>query len=353
MTGGDDEQKINSQWTLPTTKGVKSLVLVPDATLGSLEANEVRVRLHAASLNYRDLMIAKGFSPGEYRAGVVPGSDGSGVVEAVGSAVSKFKPGDRVITHMCPHTSDGHMPVFKNIGEGLGQGVDGTLREYGNFPESALIQAPKNLSFEQSATLTCSGLTAWNALFGQKRLEAKAGSWILVQGTGGVSVAALQFAASSGANVVATTSNSEKAKLLKDLGAKYVVNYRETPEWATEARNLTPDSRGFDLIIDVGGDSTLPQSLQAVRTDGVIALTGLLGGSVPEPVPMLKALWYTCTVRGILLGSRNQFRDMVKFVEEKDVRPVIDFRTWELIEAKRAYDWLENQKHFSKVVIKI
>ncbi|EME79026.1 uncharacterized protein MYCFIDRAFT_212115 [Pseudocercospora fijiensis CIRAD86] len=254
---------------------------------------------------------------------------------------------------MCPHTSDGHMPVLKDIGEGLGQSVDGTLREYGNFHESALVHAPRNLTFEQSATLTCSGLTAWNALFGQKGQDATAGSWILVQGTGGVSVAALQFAASSGANVVATTSNSEKAKLLKDLGAKHVVNYRQHPKWATVARELTPDSRGFDLIVDVGGDSTLPQSLEAIRTDGVIALTGLLGGAVPEPVPMLKALWHTCTVRGILLGSRNQFKEMVKFVEEKNVGPVTDFRAWELGEAKRAYDWLENQKHFSKVVITI
>jgi NADPH:quinone reductase-like Zn-dependent oxidoreductase len=200
--------------------------------------------------------------------------------------------------------------------------------------------------------LTCSGLTAWNAIFGLQGREVKAGDWVLIQGTGGVSVAALQFAVAVGANVVATTSNQEKAKLLESLGARHVINYRQHPSWASVARDLTPSHRGFDLIVDVGGDGTLPQSLAAIRTDGIIALTGLLSMS-NQPVGMLQALIYGCTVRGILLGSKQQFREMVRFVEEKNLHPILDFRTWDLSEARRAYDWLDSQKHFSKVVIRM
>ncbi|KAI5366020.1 putative GroES-like superfamily, alcohol dehydrogenase-like, NAD(P)-binding domain superfamily [Septoria linicola] len=352
MTGGGEQQRVVAQWTLPTTKGFQSLVLVPDATLDSLADDKVRVRLHAASLNYRDLVIAKGGVPGNVKSGVVPGSDGAGVVEAVGSKVAKFKPGDRVVTHLTPSVPDTVAPSMKDISAGLGQAIDGTLRERGNFHESALLHAPRNNSFAQAATLTCSGLTAWNALLGLKGREVRAGSWVLIQGTGGVSVAALQFAVAVGANVVATTSNSEKAKLLEDLGANYVVNYREHRNWSAVAKKLTPEQRGFDLIVDVGGDSTLSESLEAIRTDGIVVLTGLLGGA-EQPVAMLSALRYGCTVRGILLGSRQQFREMIEFVEEQNLRPVLDFRTWDLEEVKRAYDWLENQKHFSKVVIKL
>ncbi|KAK4499332.1 hypothetical protein PRZ48_009845 [Zasmidium cellare] len=341
-----------SRWILPQTTGHQALVLDREATLGSVGDDEVVVEVHAASLNYRELVIAKGTAPGEVKPNVVPGSDGAGIVKEVGKNVKEFKAGDRVVTHLTPTIPDDQFPTLIDVGAGLGHSIDGTLQEVAILPQSAVVHAPKDLSFDRAATLTCSGLTAWNALFGLKGNEAKAGDWILVQGTGGVSIAALQFASAIGANVVATTSTDEKAKRLESLGAEHVINYRSTPKWGAEARKLTPGGRGFDLIVDVGGDSTLNESLAAVRVNGIVAATGILG-SDSQPVSMLSALWHVCTVRGIVLGTRNQFKNMVKFVEEKNLQPVVDDVVFTMEQTKDAYDRLAAQKHFSKVVIKI
>lgn len=278
---------------------------------------------------------------------LVPGSDGAGVVRAVGTNVKEFKAGDKVVTHLCPEVGDDHIPTFADISAGIGHGKDGTLREFGVFHYTALVLAPKNLTFEQAATLTCSGLTAWNAL-----KDVKEGDWVLVQGTGGVSIAALQFAVGKGASVVATTSTEEKAERLRKLGAKRVMNYRNTTNWGEEARKATVDGRGFDCIVDVGGNGTLPESLKAVRIGGGVVLTGILSGQEPQAVPMMAVLFQVCSVRGILLGTRKQFMELVKFVEEKDVQPVLDDVDFSLDEVKECYDRLEAQKHFSKVVIK-
>lgn len=288
---------------------------------------------------------------------VVPGSDGAGVVKAVGSSVHAFQVGDAIITHLAPGAVDSNgddaPAVFADISGGLGQTLDGTLRSEGVFSESALVHAPKTLGWLQASTLTCSGLTAWNSLFGLKGREPGPGSWVLVQGTGGVSVAALQLASAVGATVVATTSSEDKATRLRELGAKYTINYRPNPGgWGQEARTLTPGGRGFDMVVDIGGNATLAQSLSAVRTDGVVVAAGLVGGEA-EPVPLLYALAHACIVRGVLLGSRNQLRDLVRFVDEKGVIPVIDDVVFELADAKEAYRFLSEQKHFSKVVIRI
>lgn len=256
------------------------------------------------------------------------------------------------MTHLTPTIPDDQFPTLIEVGAGLGQTIDGTLQEVGIFPEPALVHAPKDLSLDRAATLTCSGLTAWNALFGLKGNELQADDWVLVQGTGGVSIAALQFAVALGANVVATTSSEEKAKRLQGLGAKHVINYRTTLKWGAEARELTPEGKGFDLIVDVGGDSTLNESLKAVRVNGMIAATGILG-SDSQPVSMLSALWHVCTVRGIVLGTRNQFKDMNKFVAEKNVVPEVDDEVFRLEQAKEAYERLAAQKHFSKIIVKI
>lgn len=240
-----------------------------------------------------------------------------------------------------------------DISAGLGHSIDGTLRDRGHFHETALVHAPKDLDFGRASTLTCSGLTAWNALFGLKGRQVQAGNWVLVQGTGGVSIAALQFAVAVGAIVVATTSTAVKATRLQALGAAHVLNYRQVPAWGSTARALTPGGRGFDFVVDVGGNDTLLESLNAIRTDGIIVATGLLGGTDPQPVPMLAALMHACTVRGILLGTRNQLRDMVRFVEERHIEPVVDDMSFGLAEVKEAYERLEKQQHFSKVVVRI
>lgn len=298
--------------------------------------------------------------------GVVPGSDGAGVVKSVGTSVTAFRPGDRVITHLAPKLVEsagddalpnlaGH-PVTGGTGDiaaGLGQQVDGTLRSEGVFHETALALAPGSLDWPQAATLTCSGLTAWNSLFGLKEKAPGPGSWVLVQGTGGVSVAALQFAVAVGANVVATTSTDDKAKRLRELGAKHTVNYRTNPDgWGKEARSFTPGSRGFDMVVDIAGDATLSQSLAAVRVEGVVVSAGFVGGEA-KPVPLTATVLYVCTARGVILGSKRQLKDMVRFIDEKGVVPAVDDVVFGLDKVKEAYQRMEEQKHFSKVVIRI
>ncbi|GKT58293.1 zinc-binding alcohol dehydrogenase [Colletotrichum tofieldiae] len=354
---------MSRRWTLNGQSGFEKCLKYEEnvpkpRTLGQ---NEVLVELYAASLNYRELAIAnaKGSAAraGPIRPEVVPGSDGAGVVKEVGASVSTFTPGDHVITHLAPRlverSGDEELPAYPDIADGLGQVVDGTLRSEGVFPEAALVLAPKSLNWSEAATLTCSGLTAWNSLFGLKGREPGPGTWVLVQGTGGVSIAALQLAVAAGATVVATTSSEEKAKRLRDLGATYTVSYRENPDdWGMKARSVTPNQNGFDIVVDIAGDDSLTQSLTAVRTDGTVVAAGLVGGQA-EPVPMLAALGRPCIVRGVLLGSRAQFREMVRFVEEKGVKPVVDDVEFELAEVKDAYARLEAKKHFSKIVIKI
>ncbi|KXH34758.1 zinc-containing alcohol dehydrogenase [Colletotrichum simmondsii] len=336
---------------------------VPQAD--KVAAHEVLVELHGASLNYRELAIADttaiiqgtAATAGAIRQHVVPGSDGAGIVKAIGSAVTAFKTGDHVVTHLAPkhveRCGDDELPIYQDIIEGLGQTIDGTLQSEGIFTETGLVRVPKSLGWPEAATLTCSGLTAWNALFGLKGREPRSGTWVLVQGTGGVSIAALQLAVAAGATVVATTSSAEKEERLKALGASHTISYRENPEdWGVKTRSFTPKQAGFDIVVDVAGNDSLSQSLTAVKTNGVVVSAGLVGGKA-EVVPMLAALMRPCIVRGVVLGSRAQFRDMVRFLEEKNVKPVIDDKTFELAEAKAAYARLKEKKHFSKIVIKI
>lgn len=297
--------------------------------------------------------ILKGNVAGDIKPDVVPGSDGAGIVRAVGKDTRYFRVGDRVVTHLAPTLPKDEFPLMLDISAGLGQAIDGTLQELGRFTESALVKAPKDLSFDEAATLTCSGLTAWNALAGLKGQEIKAGDWVLAEGTGGVSIAVLQFAVAMGAQVVATTSSEEKAGKLRALGAAHVLNYRETPDWGAKARELTPGGRGFDMVVDVGGDSTLSQSLKAVRKNGIVAATGVLGGFDVQAEPALSAIWHACSIRGILLGTREQFVDLVRFVEEKGVVPAVDDEVFDLVHADQAFAKVEAQKHFSKVVIRM
>lgn len=235
----------------------------------------------------------------------------------------------------------------------MGQGIDGTLRSRGVFAEKALVHAPKSLDWLPAATLTCNWATAYNALFGLKGREAGPGTWVLVQGTGGVSIATLQVAVAAGATIVATTSSEEKAARLQKLGAAHTINYRANPnDWGVQARRLTPEGRGFDIVIDVGGNETLPQSLAAVRVDGQVLVIGQLGRTV-ENVPMYMALLHTCIIRGFIAGSRTQLKKVIAFIDEKKISPAVDDVVFELAEAKDAYRRLKDKKHFAKVLIRI
>lgn len=288
---------------------------------------------------------------------VVPCCDGAGIVEAVGPSVREFKPGDRVVTYIVPKLAetdgdDAVAGIEVALGA-LGQGSDGTLCSKGVFSEKALVHAPASLDWLAAATLPCTWLTAWNALFGLKDTAIGPGSWVLVQGTGGVSIATLQIAAAAGATVVATTSTPEKEERLKALGATHTINYRTNAEgWGKEARELTPNGRGFDIIVEIGGDATLSQSLDAIRVAGVVVLTGHVGGEAPA-VPLFSTFMHACTVRGILGGTRSHLREVAKFIDDHGLKPAVDDVVFELAEAKSAYRRLKEKKHFSKVVIEI
>ncbi|KAH8165800.1 hypothetical protein CIB48_g2462 [Xylaria polymorpha] len=354
------------QWTLASQDGLDALQYDPTGTKSAedLGPDDVLVELHAASLNYRDLAVTQGpltsAVPITIIPSLIPGSDGSGTILAIGSVVAsarpELKPGVDVITHMCPDIADDVLPGFDAITNGVGGMTHGTLCRRGIFRHGALVLKPSNLSHAQAATLTCSGLTAWNALMGCEGREVKQGDWVLVQGTGGVSIAALQIAVAAGASVIATTSSDAKAERLQALGAAHVLNYSRTPEWGERAKALTPDGRGVDHVIDVVGPSTLPESMKAVRRDGLVTLAGLVGGLTGQeqmPVDIMGALFQLCVLRGILLGTRNMLRDMAQYVEKKKVQIAVDDVEFKLEDAKAAYERLKSQKHFSKVIIKM
>jgi NADPH:quinone reductase-like Zn-dependent oxidoreductase len=239
-----------------------------------------------------------------------------------------------------------------SLATGLGGAVDGTLREYGVFGEQGLVAAPKNLNDLEASTLSCAGLTAWNALYGLESRALKPGHWVLTQGTGGVSIFALQFAKAAGARVIATTSSASKAEALKKLGADEVINYKDTTNWGEKAKELTGGVR-VQHVVEVGGPATMAQSLKAIAIDGVITIIGFFGGIDKSQPTFLETLNNICTVRGIMVGSRLQMQDMVNAIEANGIHPVVDEKVFELNDIKEAYEYMRDQKHFGKLTIKV
>lgn len=283
--------------------------------------------------------------------------------------MTRFKTGDKVVTlfnqgHLAGSVTDGILQT------GLGGSADGTLREYAALSEQGLVKVPANLSLIEAATLPCAAVTAWNALYGLESRALMPGHTVLTQGTGGVSIFAVQFAKAAGARVIATTSSAKKAETLKKLGADHVINYKETPNWGEEAKKLTPGGKGVEHVIEVGGPTTLAQSLNAIAYDGVIskllthtsigtfpnhlsAIIGFVGGFSKEQPTFLDCLSHQCTVRGLLVGSRLQFEAMNAAIEQNDIHPVVDEKVFQLSELKEAYQYMFDQKHFGKLAIKI
>ncbi|KAF7947585.1 hypothetical protein EAE96_008669 [Botrytis aclada] len=343
--------KTTKTWRIEGLNGFDSLKYDTQATLPELGANDVLVKLHAASLNYRDLIIPKGQYPFALRDGIIPGSDGAGEVLAVGSKVTRFTPGAKVLT-LFSQTHYGGSLDQSSIQSGLGGAMDGTLRQHGIFNENGLVDMPSSLSYLEGATLPCAAVTAWNALYGLKPL--KPSDVVLTQGTGGVSIFAVQFAKAAGATVIATTSSESKASTLKKLGADHVINYKTTPEWGAHAKSLTPKSAGVSHILEVGGPTTMAQSLKAIKIDGVISIIGFVGGQSKEKEPgFLDCLTNVCTVRGLLVGSREMFEDMNAAIDANGIKPVVDEKVFGLDELKEAYQYMWDQKHFGKLAIKI
>lgn len=310
-------------------------------------AGEVLVKFHAASLNYRDLMVVLGSYNPRMKLPAVPLSDGAGVVAAVGDGVTKWVVGDRVSPVVIQDWFDGE-PSAEKARTAIGAGAfDGVLREFGAFREESLVAIPDQLSFEEAATLPCAAVTAWNALVVSGRL--KAGDTVLTLGTGGVSIFAVQIAKHFGARVISTSSSDEKLERVRRLGADETINYRKRDDWDKVVLEMT-SGRGVDHVIEVGGTGTLSKSVKAVRVGGHIALIGALdmaGEFNPIPV-FMKGI----RVQGIFIGSRKMFEDLNDMIEGSNLKPQID-RVFDFDEAREALHYMESGSHFGKIVIKI
>jgi NADPH:quinone reductase-like Zn-dependent oxidoreductase len=324
--------------------GIDSLEFAnrPEPTLGP---GDVKVKIRAVSFNYRDLMMVKGFYNPKLKMPRVPCSDGAGEVVAVGDGVTAWKPGDRVAGIFMQNWIDGPPTPAKTKGA-LGGDIDGVLAESVVLRESGLVSVPEHLSFEEAATLPCAAVTAWNALAVG---NPKPGSTVLVQGTGGVSIFALQFAHLMGMRVLGISSSNEKLDRARTLGLDAGVNYRATPEWDTWVLDQT-GGEGVDLVIEVGGVGTLPRSLRALRMGGTIAQIGVLT-TQPEPLPLPLILHKQAHIRGIYVGSRADFEAMNKCIALAKLRPVMESLPW--TQTRDVLHRMEAGEHFGKLVVRV
>ena len=325
--------------------GIDNLALV-DREVPRTGAGEVLVRMTAASLNYRDYMVVKGGYNPKMRRPMVPLSDGAGVVEEIGAGVTRVKSGDRVAAAFMQRWIDGP-PTKEKGNSALGGAIDGVLREYAVFHEEGLVHVPAGLSDEEAAALPCAGVTAWHALF--EHAASAPGETLLIQGTGGVSTFALLFGRVAGLRTIVTSSSDEKIAKAKQLGANETINYKRTPEWDKEARMLT-NGAGVDHVIEVGGSSTMPRSLAAVRTHGVVSVIGVLSGAEPAVSPAA-ILMNSLRVQGIYVGSRTMFEHMNQGIAFHKIKPVID-KVFSWTEYKEALRYMEGQAHFGKICLR-
>ena len=305
------------------------------------------VRLKAATLNYRDLLMIKGGYGSRQKFPLVPVSDGAGVIEAVGSCVREFVAGDRVIGSFFESWFGGE-PSEAKMRAALGGSVDGVLTEYRVFPAQALVKTPEHLSDIEAAALPCAGLTAWSAVV--KLGGVKPGQTVLVQGTGGVSLFALQFAKMCGARVIATSSSDAKIERLKLLGADLTLNYTSTPDWGKKARELS--RRGVDLVVEVGGVGTLNESVRATKIGGTIAFIGVLAGPPPAESRMSLMVMQQQRLQGVTVGSVEDLQAMVDAIAVNRMKPVID-KTFPFDQVRQAFSYMASGAHFGKVAISI
>lgn len=326
--------------------GLDNLALAerPEPRPGS---GQVLLRMRAASLNYRDLMMVKGEYNPRQRLPLIPCSDGVGEIVEVGEGVTRVQPGDRVCGIFAQRWLAGE-PTRERIRATLGGPLDGTLAEWMVLPEEGVVKVPAHLTDEEAAALPCAAVTAWNAVVGEGAV--KAGQTVLVQGTGGVSIFALQFAKLFGARVIVTSSQDEKLERARELGADEGINYRETPNWGAQVKELT-GGVGADLVVEVGGAGTLEQSLQAVRIGGTISLIGVLAGGAPQ-IRLTSIFMQKIRVQGILVGHRDSFEEMNRAIAHHHLRPVID-RVFPLEETRPAFDHMAAGGHFGKIAVRI
>ncbi|MFE4709249.1 NAD(P)-dependent alcohol dehydrogenase [Paenibacillus sp. NPDC056722] len=306
---------------------------------------EVLIRMKAVSLNYRDIFALDGYFNNGSTAPFIPVSDGAGEIFALGEGADKFQIGDQVAGIFNQKWISGEMLPDYNDGE-LGGPLDGMLAEYVVLPQEGLVRIPDHLSYVEAASLPCAAITAWHAVVEDGKV--KAGDTVVIQGTGGVSIFAMQFAKLSGANVIITSSSDVKLEKAKALGANYSINYKTNPDWEKAVLEYT-NNRGADLIIEVSG-STLNRSIEALRPNGQINLIGALSGMVVENLSLLPIFTRKIRLHGVRTGSREMFEAMSRAIEHNVLRPVID-RVFPFTEAVDAFKFLQNGDYFDKICI--
>ncbi|MFC0252288.1 zinc-dependent alcohol dehydrogenase family protein [Massilia consociata] len=317
----------------------------PDRELAPFE---VRIRVHAVSLNYRDLMVASGNYLVTVDDPIIPCSDGAGEVLAVGPGVTRVQVGDRVAGSFFPHWIDG-MTSADKIRHALGGDIDGMLAEEVVLHEEALAKIPASLSFVEASTMPCAGVTAWNAIFVSSN-QVKPGDTVLLLGTGGVSVLGMQIAKAAGLRTIITSSSDDKLQRARDLGAHHTINYQTVPEWHEEVLALT-QGRGANVVLEVGGKGTVNRSVSAASMGGTIAIIGGVSGFGGEVNPA-SLLASAKRMVGIFVGSRGMLEDVMRFAEVTGLKPVID-RVFPFGQAQEAYRYMESGSHFGKVVIDV
>ncbi|MFW5679141.1 MAG: zinc-dependent alcohol dehydrogenase family protein [Pseudomonadota bacterium] len=331
-------------WQIVSEGGIDALHL---AKIEETEPGpyEVQVRIRASSLNYRDLMTVKDPASRGLPYPRIPNSDGAGEVVAVGERVTRFAVGDRVATCFFRDWEDGACSP-EAMASALGGALDGVLAEFVTLPEQGLVPLPAHLDFTEGATLPCAALTAWHALIEVGRI--KAGDTVLLLGTGGVSIFALQFAVLAGARAIVISKDDTKLDRVRAMGAWATVNYARTPDWDREVVRLT-EGRGVDLTVEVGGAGTLERSVQATRVAGAIALIGVLTGGTINPTPIMRK---SIRLQGVYVGSRRMFLDMNRAITAHGLRPVIHEHVG-FSDAKAAFQAMEAARHLGKIVIDV
>jgi NADPH:quinone reductase-like Zn-dependent oxidoreductase len=318
-----------------------------ERTVPKPTGREVRVRVHAVSLNYRDLKVTWARHRVSSENPPIAVADGAGEVIEVGSQATRFKVGEHVAIPYFPDWIDGE-PTPEKLHRIPGASIDGMLSEEIVVAEDLLISVPSWLEFKEAATLPCAGVTAWNALFVAG--GAKPGNIVLLLGTGGVSIWALQLAKAAGLRTIITSSSDEKLARARALGADHVINYRTHPEWQDEVRRIT-GGRGVDLVVEVGGHDTLVRSVAATRTAGTVAIVGGVSGFAAK-LELLPLVVEGKRLIGVVVGSRAMFEDLNNFVTATSIRPAID-KVFSFDHAREALAYLESGQHFGKVVIRV
>ncbi|EST07830.1 Alcohol dehydrogenase GroES-like protein [Kalmanozyma brasiliensis GHG001] len=346
-------------YTLPepsARKGFSSLKL-KEGPVPRPEANEVLIKVHAVSLNFRDLIIAQNGYPLHLKQEeLIPASDGAGEIVSVGNKVTKWKQGDRVAGIFTQAHQKGSTPDKDEIKTALGGSVDGMLAQYVALPDTGIVRIPSHLSFEEAATLPCAALTAYNALYGIPTEQLRAGDTIVAQGTGGVSVFALQLASAAGAKTIITSSSDDKLKKALSLIPQHLqhlvttVNYKTNPDWDKVALEVT-NGAGVDHVVEVGGPGTLEKSFNSIKRGGVISTIGFVAQGEPPNVAY-HALLTGAYFKGILVGSREQFEHMNQIIEDHQIKPLVD-KVFPFEKAEEAYAYQWSQAHVGKVVINV